>query len=1078
MSSKSSRGACWQTDLIRVVACFLLLWSAGSVLAQGDPHLLLLTTAAAVHDLAPEKTSHAQVHLRGTITYYDPFEHTMFLEDATGGVYIDTDRAYPVSQGDVVTVDGAVASSFRSQVSLNPSIQRVATGQLREAAPTGFAVLATGKMDCRLVRLRGLVRTVDVEQHATAPILHLDVLMPGGSVEVYQPVSVIDGRTISRYVGLNKTSLLDAEVEITGVAGGAFDTKAQQTGVIVYAQESSAIRVITPPRVNPLQLPLTSMKDVYPSRQVVDASERVRLQGTLTYYKKGDSAVLESKGASIFVQTRETRNIPIGDVVDAIGFASDQEYAPSLREAELFDTGKQEAIQPSAINYDKALSGMFSDNLIALTGTLVSQLHGKGEETLVISVDGHLVTGRVEGSVGLPNYSLGARIRMVGVCRIVPGGPWRAPTMFHLEMRAPDDVTMISAPSWWTVEHLAELLGILLLAALSVGLWAVLLRRRVGQQTQRIERSMLVAEKRSRLLEQISLNQPPTVLLEEICACVATLLPGTQARYWLESGNGQEKKRRFAREIARLGEVLHELALQGQEGETVGQLVVCSLRPKVRGNQKEVFAMVSEMTCLAMRQSLLYEGLIHHSTHDPLTDLPNRRLCDDQLRRSLVEAQQHAVHLTVLYIDVNRFKHVNDRYGHKVGDLYLKAISTRLHAQIRTSDMLARIGGDEFLVIAPQAAAGEERSALSERLKACFDDPFYLEGNRIEGSASFGLATYPEHGTTADELKRYADHAMYLAKRSSASGDPGGAMAPVAILTVDELTVALSRDQFRLAYQPQFSAEGRLQGMEALLRLEDSILGTLTPDAFISVAERSDLILILGKWVLERALTDAVRWDLHEGEPMLMVVNVALRQVVQTDFAEMVLRLLAKYRFPAERLELELTERTLVSNSDEIRRQLETVRQAGVRVSLDDFGTGHSSLSLLHRLPIDTIKVDRSFVTAIEAEPNVLPVVEAITYMAQRLGKRIVAEGVESAATVPALLRMGEMDFQGYLLSRPLLAAEVDAVLGTWRSGLEMEPEFRTTPLRDPQTRTQGWTSSSNSRNKQVRALNGSWQSQ
>ena len=1022
------------------------MFYGSETLAQNDTRPFLLTTAASVHDLEPNKTSRTRVHLQGTITYYDPLEHTMFVEDATGGVYIDTDRAYPVSQGDIVSVDGEAASSFRSQVALNPLIQKLATGQPREPLLAGYAALATGKVDCRLVRLRGLVRTVDVEQHATAPILHLDLLMPGGPIEVYQPVSVIDGRTISRYVGLNKTSLLDAEVEVVGVAGGAFDAKSQQTGVIVYAQKSSAIRVITPPRVNPLQLPLTSMNDVFPSRQVVDASERVRLRGTLTYYKKGDSAVLESEGTSIFVQTRETKNIPIGNVVDALGFASDQEYAPSLRQAELFDTGKQEEIRPSAINYGSAMSGQFSDNLIALTGTLVSQLHGKGDETLVISVDGHLVTGRVESSAELPTYSLGARIRMVGICRIVPGGPWRAPTMFHLEMRAPDDVTMISAPSWWTVEHLAELLGALLLVALAVGLWAVLLRRRVGQQTQRIERSMLLAKKRSRLLEQISSNQPPGVLLDEICACVATLLPGTQARYWLESGEGHDQKRRFAREIACLGEILHELALLGQEQEMVGHLVVCSSdRTKVRGNQNEVFAMVSEMTGLAMRQSLLYEGLIHHSTHDPLTDLPNRRLCEDRLRLSLAEAKQSASLLTVIYIDVNRFKYVNDRYGHKVGDLYLKAISTRLQAQIRKSDTLARIGGDEFLVIVPQQIASDEQAALSERLQACFDEPYYLEGNRIEGSASFGLATYPEHGTTADELKRYADHAMYLAKRSSVSGDAGAAgMAPVAILTVDELTAALAREQFRLAYQPQFSADGRMQGMEALLRLEDSILGTLTPDAFISVAERSDLILILGRWVMERALADAVRWGLHEGEPMLVVVNVALRQVAQGDFAEMVLRLLAQHGFPAERLELELTERTLVSDSDEIRRQLETVRKAGVRVSLDDFGTGHSSLSLLHRLPIDTIKVDRSFVTALEAEPNVLPVVEAIAYMAQRLGKRIVAEGVETASSIPALLRMGEMDFQGYLLSRPVLAEEVDAVLGTWRAGLQMVPEFRT----------------------------------
>ena len=1011
---------------------------------QGAAPPLLLTTAREVHELDPEMAPHARVHLVGTITYYDPLEHTMFLEDKSGGVYVDTDRGYAVSTGDLVSVDGGAEPSYRTGVALNPSIQRISAGHLLPAERVGFAQLSTGKMDCKQVVLRGRVRTVDVEQHATAPILHLDVNMAGGNIEVYQPVSVIDGRTISRYVGLNKTSLLDAEVEITGVAGGAFDTKSQLTGIIVYAQQSSAIRVVAPAAVNPLQLPMSSMDDVYTSRQMLDQSSRVRLRGTLTYYKKGDSAVLESGGKSMFVQTRESKNIPIGDVVDAMGFASDQEYAPSLRQAELFDTGRREEIQPKAITYDDGMSGLYSDNLISLSGTLVSQLHGHGEETLVISADGHLVTGRVEGAAELESYRMGARIRMVGICRIVPGGPWRAPTMFHVEMRGPADVAMLSAPSWWTVRHLVELLAAMLAVAVVIAGWAMLLRRRVILQTRRIGRSMLIAEMRSGLLEQISSNQPPVVLLEAICASVATLLPGTRGRYWLRTGSEAEATGRELRTPG--GErVLHEVALLGPDEAGMGQLAVYAAESaKVHGNRHEVFAMVSEMAGLAMRQSLLYQGLIHHSTHDPLTDLPNRRLCEDRLRAALVEAGQADSRVTVLYIDVNKFKGVNDRYGHKVGDLYLKAISGRLQGQIREADTLARIGGDEFLVIAPQTTASEETAGLSARLQGCFAEPFYLDGNRIEGSASFGQASYPEHGTTADELKRYADHAMYMAKRSSAHGEGGAGMGAVAIVTADELEVALERGQFRLAYQPQFSADGQMQGMEALLRMEDAILGTLTPDAFISAAERSDVILGLGRWALDRAISDAVRWELHRGAPVLMVVNVSMRQVVQTDFAEMVLHLLAEHGLPATGLELELTERTLVSNSEEIRRQLEQVRRAGVRVSLDDFGTGHSSLSLLHRLPIDTIKVDRSFVTAMEVEPNVLPVVEAITYMAQRLGKRIVAEGVETTGPVPALLRMGEMDFQGYLLSRPVMAEDVDAVLGGWRAGLVMQAEFRT----------------------------------
>ncbi len=1009
--------------------------------AQTRPRPLLLTTAAAVHDLPAELAPHARVHLVGTVTYYDPLEHTLFMQDETGAVYIDTDKAYPIGPGDRILVEGNADSSYRTGVALDPAIHRISVGRKFPAQLTSYAILSTGVEDSKLISLRGTIRTVDIEPHLNVPILHMDVNMPGGNIEVYQPISVVDGSTVSRYVGLNKASLLDAVVDIEGVAGGAFDTKNQLTGVIVYAQTSSAIRVVTPPPVNTLDLPLTSMDEVFQSRQFVDMSRRVRLHGTLTYYKKGDSAVLEDGGRSVFVQTRETKTIPIGDVVDALGFASDQEYAPSLRQAELFDTGSQQAITPHPISYDDAISGGYSDNLISVKGTLVSQMHGKGVETVVLDVGDHLVTGRLEGTQELRDYRIGARLRMTGVCRIVPGGPWRAPTFFHVEMRGRDDVEMLSAPSWWTVRHLVEMLGALCVLAFAIAGWAVLLRRRVQQQTRRIERSMELAKRRSRLSELISSNEPVRRFLDEVCNSVVDLLPGAECRYVLAPEQAPDLQRAKA-QAAEGGRLLYAMELNGEDA-VVGHLLILAPLSTAPGSRQEVFDMVSEVSNLAMRQTLLYQGLLHHSTHDPLTDLPNRRLCEDRLRLALAEATEQRTEVTVLYIDINRFKHVNDRYGHKVGDLYLKAISSRLSKQIRGTDTLARIGGDEFLVIAPHISGKEAITGLSQRLEACFADPFHLDGHRIDGSASFGLATYPEHGATAEELKRYADHAMYMAKRSSAA-EPASVGAPVAILTPEELEAALEREQFRLAYQPQFGSDGLMRGMEALLRLEDSILGILTPDAFISVAERSDVILKLGRWVLERAVEDAVGWQLHTGPAVLLVVNVAMRQVIQPEFADMVLAVLDRSGFPPERLELELTERTLIAESDEIRRQLDRVRAAGVRVSLDDFGTGQSSLSMLHRLPIDTIKVDRSFISAMDAEPNVLPVIEAITYMAQRLGKRIVAEGVETTGPVPALLRLGEMDFQGYLLSRPVLAEDVGDLIGRWRSGLVMEPEFQT----------------------------------
>jgi diguanylate cyclase (GGDEF)-like protein len=391
-----------------------------------------------------------------------------------------------------------------------------------------------------------------------------------------------------------------------------------------------------------------------------------------------------------------------------------------------------------------------------------------------------------------------------------------------------------------------------------------------------------------------------------------------------------------------------------------------------------------------------------------------------------------------VYIDVDRFKDINDRYGHKTGDSYLKHISSRLRSAIRSIDTLARVGGDEFLVIVPQKSSDTDFISLQERLHGCFQQAFEVEGHRFKGSASLGLASFPEHGATAEELKRHADHALYIAKRKTSSTHSARTLPQFAILTPKELERAFERRQLTLSYQPQFSADGTLQGLEALLRLQDPILGTVTPDAFISAAESCEIILHLGRWVLESAVQSAVGWGLHRGSAVLLSVNVAPAQIADPEFAGMVLSVLERNDFPANRLELELTERSFGTDSDEALRQVQRLREAGIRIAIDDFGTGYSALSLLHRLPVDTIKIDRSFVMAMENEPNVLSIIEAISFMARSLGKRIVAEGVEKPSSMSALLQMGPMDYQGYLLSRPIDSSKVKDALQEWRSGISM----------------------------------------
>ena len=1010
--------------------------SATAAAAQAAP--LVLTRAGEIHGLAPALAANARVHLVATVSYYDPEDGVLFVQDETGGVYVNTDRDYPIKQGDLVEINGRANASYRTEVAIDPEIRVVGKGEHFAGVPYSYQELTAGRGDCKVVVARGRVLAADIEQHENAPSGHIDLAMPGGEVQIY----------LGSIADFHPQALLDATIEVTGVAGGAFDSKYQLTGIILYTGNAGMLRIIEPPAMLAEQLPLTDIDNVFKTRDFTDSSPRVRVRGTLTYYKPGDSAVIESGGhgggKSIYVQTRETGKLAVGDVVDVFGFASDREYAPSLRNALIVKTGERASVEPRAVSYAEALSGDYSDNLVAMTGVLVSEVHSARAETLILTVDGHSVSGYLEGHGTLPDFLLGSRIQIVGICRVLPGGPWRAPYIFSLQLRSTADAQVISQPSWWTVRHLIQILGALLLLGLAITAWAVILRSRVIQQTSRLERSMMLARERSRILEKISSNHGADALLSNICASVMALLPGVSCSYRLHDG---EADRRVKAKEQHFEASLFEMKLLGMNDQPCGSITVSAPKDRaIARDQQDVYAMLLEMATLAMRQSLLHQSLVHHSTHDPLTELPNRRLCELKLSSALDEAQRQGTRLAVVYIDVNRFKRVNDRYGHKAGDQYLRQISERLQGQVRATDLLARIGGDEFMVIAPLSNNHDYAETLTARLKACFDQPFVIEGHSIEGSASFGLARFPQDGTNAEELQRKADHAMYLFKRNaSASAD---VLQGIAIITPVELELALAKEQFHLVYQPQFSSTGVLTGLEALIRLDDPILGSLTPDAFISVAERHDVILGMGAWVLKQALTDAMRWQLHTGAAMVMVVNVSARELNEPDFAERVFATLEESGFPAERLELELTERSLVSDSENAARQLRRLRQAGVRISLDDFGTGQSSLSLLHKLPIDTIKLDRSFIVAMDDEPEVLPIIQAISFMARRLGKRIVAEGIEHVGPVPALIEMGKIEFQGYLLSRPVAAVDVEERIRQWREGIRMPDAFRASTRR------------------------------
>jgi diguanylate cyclase (GGDEF)-like protein len=1016
----------------RALGLFLLLlgWQAA---AGAQPQVL--TKAAEVHDL-PAATARMSVpvHLIATVTYYDSGEHTLFVADTSGAVFVQTSHRYPLHRGDLVQIDGVTAKSYRTVVGPDPKIVVLGRGPLPRAKVGSYPRyqdLMSGRWDCQFVMLHGVVRSAVVEEHESGRILELEVLLLGGVVQAY----------VQDYRGIDLGRLIDAEVTISGVVAGEYNARWDLMRSVIYGGDAGDLKIVREPRTQPLQLPATAAGDIMQTHAVEDESQRVRVRGTVIYYRPGVSVVVkQADGQSVSAHTRQADGTALGAIVDLVGFASEGGYGPELAETEIFPTGQFARISPTPVSYAQAMAGTFNDNLVSVRGRVESELHADASDTLFLRVDDHAVTIVLqtrESSERLPDLPVGTLVAVSGICRITPtavwGTPGATPMLFRLDMRTRNDLQVLRWPSWWTVQHLLFVLGVLLAMALTITAWALVLRRRV-------ERTMRLEQERSRLLEAINSETPLEKLLEGILASAATLAGGLGCCCTVldATGEGRDANRRIC-----LGEppaeVRFEASLTDSKGRHIGVFQAGGWKGRELSKyEREVMEVGTGLANLAVNQRRMYQELNYTSTHDQLTALPNRRLSDVTLELALQKAAGSGVRIGVAYIDVDRFKQVNDQHGHKVGDLYLQQIAERLMAQVRAEDKLARIGGDEFLLIATGLNSVADAEVYRCRLERCFESGFVLEGARVYGSASIGIAVFPDHGATAEELKRHADIDMYSVKhgrraelelRSSKSGETD-------IYSPADLEAAMEIEQFRVFYQPQFSTKGQLRGVEALIRLEDPILGIVTPDAFIGVAERHDLILPLGAWVLRKALADAAMWQLERMPGVRMVVNVAARQLEHPRFADDVAAALERAGLPPSSLELEITERTIARDVEEAMRQLQQLHRAGVSISIDDFGTGHSCLSALHKLPVDTLKIDRSFVHAMESEPEVLHVIEAIVALARTMQKRVVAEGVETREDVEGLLQLGEMDLQGFYFGPPQPSEEFASSLRAWRGGV------------------------------------------
>jgi diguanylate cyclase (GGDEF)-like protein len=439
-------------------------------------------------------------------------------------------------------------------------------------------------------------------------------------------------------------------------------------------------------------------------------------------------------------------------------------------------------------------------------------------------------------------------------------------------------------------------------------------------------------------------------------------------------------------------------------------------------SELELLQMASRLATIALDHRQLLADLERQAKYDPLTALPNRFLFEDRLDAALDTARSRTARLALLWIDLDRFKEINDTLGHRIGDVLLRQAAERLSRCCRSIDTLARMGGDEFALLLPQLSGLSTAQARAESILSALRTPFHIEGYELYVTASIGICLYPDDGLDSATLQGNADRAMYRAKSRGRNGyhcyeQQIGVGALERLNLESNMRHALERNEFELFYQPQLDLSGKLKGFEGLIRWNHPKHGLLCPGHFISIAEESGLIVPIGDWVVKQACRQIALWR-HKCPGLKIAVNVSALQFYYADFVETVREALADAQIEPSCLEIELTETLVMRNFEESRRQLEKLRSLGISIAIDDFGTGYSCLSNLQRLPVNTLKIDRSFLTDIEHRTNAA-VVTAITMLSRSLGLSVVAEGIEKPEQLEAIKKIGVDLLQGYLLGRP-----------------------------------------------------------
>ena len=513
---------------------------------------------------------------------------------------------------------------------------------------------------------------------------------------------------------------------------------------------------------------------------------------------------------------------------------------------------------------------------------------------------------------------------------------------------------------------------------------------------------------------------------EEVLGRAASLLDSSQ--------HSPDFYRRVREILERTGHWAGEMWQRRKDDEEfLGWIEMSEVRDTL-GVRSHFVAVVNDITDKKRAE----QELRYLANYDTLTGLPNRALLSERLGRAIVRARRQETRVAVLFLDLDRFKDINDSLGHAAGDRLLKAAATRLQATVSASDTVARLGGDEFTVVLEDVESVSAVERMAREILLAFAAPLDLdERHDVNITPSLGISLYPDHGLVPTDLLKFADTAMYQAKAEGRNtyqiyNETMDAEARHRAALISALRKAMDRGEFKLVYQPRMSlSDGSITGVEALLRWHSPELGEVSPTVFVPLAEESGLILAIGEWVMREACTRLEGWRKLGLLDLSVGINVSVLQLLRGNLADFLDTLLRAHNLPADRIELELTESMVMQNAQQATAVLNALRQVGASLAIDDFGTGYSSLVYLKRLPIDTLKIDKEFVDDLTRDPDDEAITSTIITMGHSLGLNVIAEGVETEEQLDFLREHGCDEIQGHWLSRPL---EPDACLAFIRN--------------------------------------------